>query len=288
MKRDRRSQELREAHPEAAKVFDYVLNKYKRKSRPWMPFYGFEKSGIVWNLTKDDKEAYRVLMLRFRHREFDKLRHHITQEENAYFDAWGPMHLPTYRAFYDGLSTIEQHEFTDYRSLRRAYTIDIETPYKSGELSYEHLEDLLHKSAEDERAQFRYLASIVEYGDNDILNNFSEAQFKQILRLYEAKRKRLEEILGLQTLVDYSSPTPLQWMGTKAELVAVMDSLVKAGLLKAQDKEIIHHFDFATKYESKTPYKRFSGTRSELKKGESYADKERFNTLIQELQSYLT
>lgn len=288
MKSDRRSQKFRDQYPNAAKVFDKVLNDYGRKQRPWMPFYGFDKSGIVFNLSGEEKDAYRILMLRFRHHEFDKLCRRISKKDSMTFDAWGPFHLPTYKTFYSTLTKKEHTEFSGYLTFRRAYTIDIETQYLRDSTTYEIIEDLIQQAAGNERAQFRYVASIIEYGDNEVLKNFSQPQYDELVKFYETKKKRFEEIIGLQVLTQYLAPSPLKWNGTKTDLVAIIDSLKKANLLTAQDSEIIHHFDFAAKYGSRTPYKRFSGTRTELKNGESYVDQACLTRLIEELQKYQT
>ncbi len=294
MKQDRDSQ-LREASPKGARVFDAVLIDGMRKKHPWLPAWSGELE--VLKEMRDDRDAqhiYETLYLRFQHAEFDKMCQSISEEEGYSFDAWGPLHLPSYLKFYRSLSEPEQNGFSNYLALRRRRTIEIETIYRHHNLTYPHFQNLI-LTATDNRQKFRFLSCVAEHPEEFLYTasdafrgQFNEHDYAEVVELYKVEKQRYSGTSALKDSFFFtSSVPPIEWLGKKADLIAIIDALKSAKLIDVADKDVAYHFDFKSKYSSQNPTKRISGTRTDMKNHLDNPTPKSIEKVIKFLEQYL-
>lgn len=289
------ARQIRKQFPQAAKVFDFIVDKYQMRKHPWKPFYGSQANDprirMVRELDPNENHAYKDLKAYFHSQEFRKVCRTISRKSKSHFDAWGPYHLPEYHQFLNTLSPIEKENFLKQLGHEKERAIGYESNFFCwhGDIDFNRVMILLDR-AKDARQQFRYLACLVEHQEkySGYGSKITKQQWKRLQEIYEIELKRYAEIQDLKQSLPLILPrTPIKWKGSKADLICVLDSLKAAGLIELTDAEAIAHFDFPSKYESFQPKKRYSGTRTAIKKGDEKPNGKVMEGLISRIKSYL-
>lgn len=289
------ARQIRKQFPKAAKVFDFIVKNYQMRKHPWKPFYGSKPNDrrlrMIRELETYDNQSYHDLKGLFLSREFNKVCRRISRKSKSHFDAWGPYHLPEYHQFLSTLSPVEKTTFLGQLQEEKKRAIGYESNFFCwhGDIDFDRVMILLH-TANDARQRFRFLACLIEHQEfySGYGSKITEQQWKQLHESYQVELKRYAEVQTLKQSLPLTLPSSaIKWKGSKADLICVLDSLKAAGLIELTDEEAIAHFDFPSRYESFQPKKRYSGTRTAIKKGDEKPDGEVINQLISKLKSYL-
>lgn len=286
----REYERIRAIQPTVTRRFDTILGQFGRSKRPWLPLWDDSMLGndeVEPIESIHSKEVWILEALAFWHRTpmFDSLCASMSDEHLQVIDAWSAFEGAVFDEFYRELSQAEQNEFWQYIEQRKKHTLEVEagTSGVRSDLTSSELHALLRK-AKDDRQRFRYLASIVEYGEG---YGFTEKQLEDIRSQFETYRARVGEGLSITGPLPTKTLSPLKWDGNPMLLACFLGMAKRRKMLDATWKDLAEHLEWEGKSRLVNPANRLPGLVVDLREWKNKAAREEVEAFITEIEGFM-